>query len=197
MSVHCCGKDMLPVKVSLDHGLLDLRAQRKILIPAECRERPSDCSSSLHEALTTPPRKLLMAEHWISCVSADGCPVVLDPRNNMPIEPNQRPTAGQKKFISTQRLSSTIPKGGTDTTWVYPSPQMFYNGVLSLSSCLYLFSCTAWEQFPIFLKIAMNCNWVGMSAIPPGSRTLQFAAALHRKNKAEDVTEDDMEAVIF
>lgn len=52
----------------------------------------------------------------------------LDPRNNMPLEPNQRPWPGQEKHISTERLVSTIPKGGTDSTWVYPSPQMFYNG---------------------------------------------------------------------
>lgn len=80
-------------------------------------------------------------------IDTDACPVILDPRNNMPTEPNQRPIAGQKKHISTQRLPSNIPKGGTETTWVYPSPQMFYN-------------------------------------------------ALHRKNKADDVEEDDMEAVV-
>ena len=54
----------------------------------------------------------------------------LDPRNNMPLEPNQRPWPGQEKPISTERIVSTIPKGGTDGTWVYPSPQMFYNGRL-------------------------------------------------------------------
>lgn len=89
--------------------------------------------------------------------STGGCPVpeqdrgritVLDPRNNMPVEPNQQPAAGQQKALSTSRLQSSIPKGGTDTTWVYPSPQMFYN-------------------------------------------------ALKRKDKADDVTEDDMEAVVF
>ena len=52
-----------------------------------------------------------------------------DPRNNMPSEPNQQPFPGQRKPISTMREQSNIPKGGTDATWVYPSPQMFYNGV--------------------------------------------------------------------
>ena len=51
-----------------------------------------------------------------------------DPRNNMPVEPNQLPFPGQRRYISTEREASTIPKGGTETTWVYPSPQMFYNG---------------------------------------------------------------------
>ena len=46
----------------------------------------------------------------------------------MPLEPNQQPCAGQRKVISTQREASNIPKGGTDSTWLYPSPQMFYNG---------------------------------------------------------------------
>ena len=51
----------------------------------------------------------------------------VDPRNNMPREANQQPCAGQRQLISTSRLVSNIPKGGTQGTWVYPSPQMFYN----------------------------------------------------------------------
>lgn len=54
---------------------------------------------------------------------------ILDPKNNMPLEPNQQPCPGQKKLISTDRVVSNIPKGGTDSTWVYPSPQMFFNGM--------------------------------------------------------------------
>ena len=54
----------------------------------------------------------------------------MDPRNNMPREANQQPCAGQRQLISTARLVSNIPKGGTQGTWVYPSPQMFYNGQL-------------------------------------------------------------------
>lgn len=46
----------------------------------------------------------------------------------MPVEPNQMPAPGQLKALSTSRLQSNIPKGGTDSTWVYPSPQMFFNG---------------------------------------------------------------------
>lgn len=53
---------------------------------------------------------------------------VLDPKNNMPLEPNQQPCPGQKKLLSTERIPSNIPKGGTSDTWAYPSPQMFYNG---------------------------------------------------------------------
>ena len=50
----------------------------------------------------------------------------------MPMEPKQQPFPGQRKYISVEREASTIPKGGVDSTWVYPSPQMFYNG----ASCL-------------------------------------------------------------
>ena len=72
---------------------------------------------------------------------------ILDPKNNMPLEPNQQPCPGQKKLLSTDRVTSNIPKGGTEATWVYPSPQMFFN-------------------------------------------------ALRRKGKGDDVTEDDMDAVV-
>nr|DBA44781.1 TPA_exp: holocytochrome c synthase [Mesostigma viride] len=55
--------------------------------------------------------------------------VKLDPKNQMPLEPNQQPAPGQKTAIPTERTPSTIPKGGTDSTWLYPSPQMFFNAL--------------------------------------------------------------------
>lgn len=54
---------------------------------------------------------------------------VLDPRNNMPLEPNQLPCPGQRKPLSTERVASNIPKGGTDGTWLFPSPQMVFNAL--------------------------------------------------------------------
>ena len=51
-----------------------------------------------------------------------------DPANQMPREPNQQPAPGQRKPLPTARVQSSIPKGGTDSSWLYPSPQMFYNG---------------------------------------------------------------------
>ncbi|CAN0597567.1 unnamed protein product, partial [Ectocarpus sp. 12 AP-2014] len=53
----------------------------------------------------------------------------LDPTNNMPANPNQQPAPGQEKPLSTARVPSTIPKGGEETTWTYPSPQMFWNAL--------------------------------------------------------------------
>ena len=58
----------------------------------------------------------------------------LDPVNQMPQEPNQAPAPGQRRPLPTARQLSSIPKGGTETAWLYPSPQMFYNGAPSRPS---------------------------------------------------------------
>lgn len=45
--------------------------------------------------------------------------------------PDSTPQAGQRAALSSVPVSSNIPKGGTDKeeTWVYPSPQRFYNSM--------------------------------------------------------------------
>lgn len=53
----------------------------------------------------------------------------IDPTNQMPAVANQLPAPGQTEKLSTERVQSTIPKGGTEGTWTYPSPQMFYNSL--------------------------------------------------------------------
>jgi cytochrome c heme-lyase len=55
----------------------------------------------------------------------------IDPANMMPATPNQLPSPGQKVRLSTDRVSSSIPKSGETegTTWTYPSPQMFFNAL--------------------------------------------------------------------
>jgi len=58
-----------------------------------------------------------------------GRAALVDPRNRMPLEPNQEPCPGQRRPLETGREASTIPKGGTAATWVYPSPQMFFNAL--------------------------------------------------------------------
>jgi cytochrome c heme-lyase len=55
---------------------------------------------------------------------------VIDTTNNMPAAANQQPSPGQKAALSTQRVQSSISKGGTDSTWLYPSPQMFWNALV-------------------------------------------------------------------
>ncbi|CAG9463976.1 unnamed protein product [Pedinophyceae sp. YPF-701] len=53
----------------------------------------------------------------------------LDPNNMMPVEPNQSIAPGQRVPLPTAREQSTIPKGGTEGTWTYPSSQMFFNAL--------------------------------------------------------------------
>ncbi len=62
------------------------------------------------------------------------CPVPVNPANNMPL-PNHEAIARnilslpcQSVPLPTERIPSTIPKGG-GKTWTYPSPQMFYNAL--------------------------------------------------------------------
>lgn len=56
--------------------------------------------------------------------------VKLDPSNRMPATPEQQPAPGQSAALSTERVTSSIPKAGTrEERWVYPSPQMFYNAL--------------------------------------------------------------------
>lgn len=54
----------------------------------------------------------------------------INPDNQMPINPNQYPSDIQQAPLPTERVKSTIPKGGTEgDTWTYPSPQMFFNAL--------------------------------------------------------------------
>eukprot|EP00735_Rhodelphis_limneticus_P009391 TRINITY_DN272_c0_g1::TRINITY_DN272_c0_g1_i1::g.1664::m.1664 TRINITY_DN272_c0_g1::TRINITY_DN272_c0_g1_i1::g.1664 ORF type:complete len:278 (+),score=25.09,sp/A5PJG7/CCHL_BOVIN/44.76/2e-64,Cyto_heme_lyase/PF01265.12/1.4e-72 TRINITY_DN272_c0_g1_i1:70-834(+) len=52
----------------------------------------------------------------------------IDPKNMMP-PANQIPSPGQQEPLSTYRQSSSIPRGGTEETWLYPSEQMFFNAL--------------------------------------------------------------------
>mmetsp|Transcript_12208 Transcript_12208/g.36640 ORF Transcript_12208/g.36640 Transcript_12208/m.36640 type:complete len:294 (-) Transcript_12208:605-1486(-) len=54
----------------------------------------------------------------------------LDPTNNMPRSAAQHMWEGQQQPLSTDRVKSSIPKGGTSDSWLYPSPQMFYNALM-------------------------------------------------------------------
>ena len=57
----------------------------------------------------------------------------IDPNNQMPASAviNQLPAPNQVVELSTDRMKSSIPKGGASDgmTWMYPSPQMFYNAL--------------------------------------------------------------------
>lgn len=53
----------------------------------------------------------------------------VDANNQMPVLPNL-PWPGQREMLSTIRTVSSIPKGGTDGRWLFPSQQMFYNALM-------------------------------------------------------------------
>ena len=84
--------------------------------------------------------------------SAGGCPVVGgdasaaadSPTNHMPATPHNTPAPGQRTPLAMQRVASSIPTAGegdlpqhqgcggdtnTNRTWLYPSPQMFFNSM--------------------------------------------------------------------
>lgn len=82
---------------------------------------------------------------FIADAMGGGCPVVksgkqetevydvygqrVDPTNMMPYNPSQAPNDEQRYPLPQDRVQSTIPKGGTEGTWLYPSEQMFYNAL--------------------------------------------------------------------
>lgn len=82
---------------------------------------------------------------------------VLDPRNNMPLEPNQMPCPGQRKPLSTERVASTIPKGGTDSTWLFPSPQMVFNGEQAYWHCIHMLYRYVVDVFRELAKTVLLC----------------------------------------
>ncbi|KIJ46845.1 hypothetical protein M422DRAFT_164830 [Sphaerobolus stellatus SS14] len=65
------------------------------------------------------------------------CPIksdssTLDPANNMPYLPQTR-LPGQTRILPTERENSSIPRSANSfytSTWVYPSPQQFYNALV-------------------------------------------------------------------
>lgn len=110
--------------------------------------------------------------------SSDGCPMKqkdgkyknpnvynvisqkIDPTNNMPSQANNLPSPNQTIAISTERVPSNIPKGGTDDgTWIYPSPQMvllYYYNLYELLLLFFLLYNVYFELNVIFI-IVLEC----------------------------------------
>lgn len=77
-----------------------------------------------------------LERRWVLCLPAAPLSTFFHPPPplpfiQMPLEPNQVPCAGQRRPLPTSRIPSTIPKAGVAEggTWVYPSPQMFFNAL--------------------------------------------------------------------
>lgn len=132
---------------------------------------------------------------------------VLDPRNNMPLEPNQLPCPGQRQPLSTDRAVSNIPKGGTHGTWAFPSPQMVFNGARAARwragqpsgrrARELRAHAAAWPpQLLLRCVVAsvhtyMHAHGSTASCCRPAAR-----AALKRKGKGDDVSEEDMDGFV-
>uniref|UniRef100_A0A7S4EZL5 Holocytochrome c-type synthase n=1 Tax=Chrysotila carterae TaxID=13221 RepID=A0A7S4EZL5_CHRCT len=107
-------------------------------------EPPSSCPMHNSGGAPTDAASNDSSQRGAASRSSEGCPVmhgtreqrkegdgseVLNMDNMMPA-PNQMPAPGQKVALSTDRVVSTIPRGGDAGTWMYPSEQMFYNALL-------------------------------------------------------------------
>jgi len=84
------------------------------IIPSECPMHASANAANLSECPSNPNAP----------ASSD-----INPLNMMP-PPNQRPSPDQPFELPIERQKSSIPRAGTDQTWVYPSQQMFWNAML-------------------------------------------------------------------
>jgi cytochrome c heme-lyase len=96
-------------------------------------QEPNDTKSTIESMESSPSPSQCPVPHAPSSsrVQYNVYVQVIDPRNQMPHNPNQLPSPQQTISLSTQRVASSIPKGGSasDNTWIYPSPQMFYNAL--------------------------------------------------------------------
>jgi cytochrome c heme-lyase len=94
-------------------------AAANVPIPAEARA-PAQCPvdhSAMKKKATAAPAE---------------CPVKHDdvnPRNQMPNLPQHSISMNQEASLSTERVSSSIPRDQR-STWDYPSPQQFYNALV-------------------------------------------------------------------
>lgn len=95
---------------------------------AECPvPAPAAAQSSSAAAWTSECPSSSGGQQVLTAVPADAAE--LDPRNMMP-PANQQPSPNQPFPLPIERQKSSIPKAGTNETWVYPSQQMFWNAML-------------------------------------------------------------------
>lgn len=130
------GSDLPPAAASSSSGAPpEQQPASECPVPAEFRSRVYKGSSAVYNVYNQRIDGEAAAAGAASPLSGLPGQDVLDPSNHMPLEPNQQPCPGQRRLLSTERQASNIPKGGTQSTWTYPSPQMFFNGALRLLAC--------------------------------------------------------------
>lgn len=106
-------------------------------VPSECPMHQDNKNIDLNANVKTYPSECPMHQEQAKVYPSE-CPMHqgqnrkesdIDPRNMMP-PPNQRPAPDQPFPLPTDRITSSIPKAGTEENWVYPSQQMFWNAML-------------------------------------------------------------------
>ncbi|XP_075920973.1 holocytochrome c-type synthase [Petromyzon marinus] len=88
---------------------------------------PSGCPMS--QSAAAAPRGPAHQEGAYRFVGTQVDGDAVDPSNMMP-PPNQLPAPDQPFPLPTQREESSIPRAGSNSNWVYPSEQMFWNAML-------------------------------------------------------------------
>ena len=119
----------LPATCPVDHGRAPAAAAAAAPPASAAGGLPSQCpvNHGADSAAASRGGKPASARGTVYNVYAQP----IDPTNNMPATANQQPAPGQEVPLSTHRVPSSIPKGGTeDETWQYPSPQMFWNSLV-------------------------------------------------------------------
>lgn len=104
--------------------------------PVISRNGSAGASASANSSCPIPERYRGKAVYNVYNQRIDGDGAVqqseteLNALNNMPRDAAQQPWEGQEGPLSTDRAMSSIPKGGTEGAWQYPSPQMFFNALM-------------------------------------------------------------------
>ncbi|XP_046546670.1 holocytochrome c-type synthase-like isoform X2 [Haliotis rubra] len=94
--------------------------------PSECPMHQKQSAKDVNSAMSAAPSNY-PSECPMHQASQEG-KINLD---NMMPPPNQRPAPDQPFPLPTSRVTSKIPKGGSENeNWVYPSQQMFWNAML-------------------------------------------------------------------
>ncbi|KAL2417565.1 Holocytochrome-c synthase [Exophiala dermatitidis] len=106
-----------PVKSSSNSPLLNLPSSSSS--PSSTSQNPATTSSQASESSQQPPSRASLTLSK------------LNPLNYMPSLSNARPSdSPQEVSLSLEREKSSIPRGDSDSTWEYPSPQQMYNAML-------------------------------------------------------------------
>ena len=113
-------------------GVYDVYSRRVDVEPAPGAARAPEEPASVLSRIWNPARAPAPSSSGAATDGAGaGADGAMNAANNIPANLSSTlPSPGQLSAISTRREPSSIAKSGTDGTWTYPSPQMFYNALV-------------------------------------------------------------------